>query len=56
VNYNLRGVAVPAGNHVVAFVYWPKSVLIGLLISLLALAVLVLWAMGYSVMAARRST
>jgi hypothetical protein len=55
VNYNLRGVAVPAGNHVVVFVYWPKSVLIGLLISLLALAALVLWAMGFSLTAAGRS-
>jgi hypothetical protein len=43
VNYNLRGVAVPAGNHSVAFVYWPKSVLIGLVISLLTLAALVWW-------------
>ena len=46
VNYNLRGVAVPAGNHLVTFVYRPKSVLIGLVISLLALATLVLWASG----------
>jgi hypothetical protein len=44
VNYNLRGVAVPAGDHLVAFVYRPKSVLVGLVISLLALAALVLWA------------
>ena len=44
VNYNLRGVAVPAGNHLVAFVYRPKSVLVGLVISLLALAALVFWA------------
>jgi hypothetical protein len=43
VNYNLRGVAVPAGNHLVEFVYWPKSVLIGLIISLLTLAGLVWW-------------
>jgi uncharacterized membrane protein YfhO len=46
VNYNLRGVAVPAGDHLVAFVYRPKSVLVGLVISLLALAALVLWASG----------
>ncbi len=38
VNYNQRGVAVPAGNHLVSFVYHPKSVLIGLAISLLTLA------------------
>src|SRR4030095_7382876 len=43
VNFNLRGVAVPAGNHVVAFVYRPKSVLFGLVISLLTLGLLVLW-------------
>jgi hypothetical protein len=46
VNYNLRGVAVPAGDHLVAFVYRPKSVLVGLVISLLVLAALVLWASG----------
>jgi hypothetical protein len=46
VNYNLRGVAVPAGNHLVAFVYRPKSVLVGLVISLLVLAALVWWASG----------
>jgi hypothetical protein len=44
VNYNQRGVALPAGNHLVTFVYRPKSVLIGLVISLLALAALVVWA------------
>ena len=43
VNYGLRGVFVPAGEHEVRFVYRPKSVLIGLLISLLGLAALVLW-------------
>ncbi len=43
VNYNQRGVAVPAGNHLVTFVYRPKSVLIGLVISLLTLAALVVW-------------
>ncbi|MEP6741218.1 MAG: YfhO family protein [bacterium] len=43
VNYNLRGVAVPAGKHLVAFVYRPKSVIIGLVISLLTLAGLVGW-------------
>jgi hypothetical protein len=46
VNYNLRGVTVPAGSHLVTFVYRPKSMLIGLVISLLALAALVLWASG----------
>jgi hypothetical protein len=49
VNYNLRGVAVPAGNHLIAFVYRPKSVLIGLVISLLTLAALVLWTYGLGV-------
>ncbi|HVS21342.1 MAG TPA: YfhO family protein [Pyrinomonadaceae bacterium] len=40
VDYNLRGVMVPAGKHNVTFAYWPKSVMIGLLISLLTAAVL----------------
>jgi hypothetical protein len=43
VNYNQRGVALSAGNHLVTFVYRPKSVLIGLIISLLTLAALVVW-------------
>lgn len=43
VNYNQRGVAVPAGNHLVQFVYRPKSVLLGLFISLLTLTTLMLW-------------
>jgi hypothetical protein len=43
VNYNQRGVAVPAGNHLVRFVYQPKSVLIGLVISLLTLTGLMAW-------------
>ncbi len=46
VDYNLRGVALPPGNHLVKFVYQPKSVLIGLVLSLLALASLLLWASG----------
>jgi len=44
VNYNQRGVTLPAGNHMVTFIYWPRSVLIGLVISLLTLAILLLWA------------
>jgi hypothetical protein len=43
VNYNQRGVAVSAGSHLVTFVYRPKSVLIGLVISLLTLAALIWW-------------
>ncbi|HMG05935.1 MAG TPA: YfhO family protein, partial [Chthoniobacterales bacterium] len=46
VNYNQRGVALSGGNHTVSFVYQPKSVLIGLLISLLAIVSLVLWERG----------
>jgi hypothetical protein len=53
VDYNLRGVALPAGNHLVKFVYQPKSVLIGLVVSLLTLALLLLWASGFR--ASRRS-
>ena len=40
VDYNLRGVFVPAGTHEVRFVYRPKSVLIGLAVSLLTAAAL----------------
>ena len=43
VDYNLRGVFVPTGTHDVQFVYRPKSVLVGLLVSLLAAASLALW-------------
>ncbi|MGH9932814.1 MAG: YfhO family protein [Pyrinomonadaceae bacterium] len=43
VNYNLRGVAVPAGSHLATFAYQPKSVLVGLVFSLLTLAALLLW-------------
>jgi hypothetical protein len=43
VNYNQRGVALTAGNHVVTFVYQPKSVLIGMIVSLLTLLALLLW-------------
>lgn len=46
VDYNLRGVALPAGSHLVEFVYQPRSVLLGLVISLLVLALLLLWAFG----------
>ncbi len=46
VDYNLRGVAVPAGQHLVKFVYRPKSVIVGLVVSLLAMAVLLVWAFG----------
>ena len=46
VDYNLRGVTLPAGNHLVKFVYQPKSVLVGSIVSLLMLAWLLLWAAG----------
>ena len=42
VDYNLRGVSVPAGEHRIEFVYRPKSVLLGGLISLMALVALLL--------------
>lgn len=48
VNYNQRGVALTAGNHVVTFVYQPKSVLIGLVISLLTFAALVVWSADFA--------
>ena len=40
VNYDLRGVSLPQGEHAVSFVYRPASVVIGLVVSLLTLAVL----------------
>lgn len=46
VNYNQRGVHVPAGEHEVSFVYRPKSVYIGAVVSLLAALGLLLWWRG----------
>jgi len=43
VNYNQRGIALPAGNHLVEFIYQPRSVLLGLVVSILALATLSFW-------------
>ncbi|HEX7313219.1 MAG TPA: YfhO family protein [Pyrinomonadaceae bacterium] len=43
VNYNQRGVHVPAGEHEVLFVYRPKSFIIGAVVSLLAALGLLLW-------------
>ena len=43
VDFNLRGVVLPAGEHTVGFIYRPKSVLIGAVISLLTLIGLVIW-------------
>ena len=40
VDYNLRGVSLPAGQHLVEFSYRPKSVLIGMAMSLFAVALL----------------
>jgi uncharacterized membrane protein YfhO len=40
VDYNLRGVVLEAGEHSVDFVYRPKSVLLGIVISLLTALVL----------------
>jgi hypothetical protein len=40
VDYNLRGAALPAGEHKVEFVYRPKSVFLGATVSLVALALL----------------
>jgi len=42
VDYNLRGVMLPAGAHQITFAYRPKSVLIGLAISLFVFAVMIL--------------
>jgi hypothetical protein len=46
VNYNQRGVRVPAGEHEVSFVYRPKSVYIGAAVSLLTAVLLILWWRG----------
>jgi hypothetical protein len=43
VNYGLRGVAVPVGEHQINFVYRPWSVIGGLIISILTAVVLVLF-------------
>jgi hypothetical protein len=43
VDYGLRGVVLAAGEHRVEFVYRPKSVLIGLVVTLFTLAALLLW-------------
>jgi hypothetical protein len=40
VNYGLRGVFLPAGEHRVEFIYRPKSVLVGIAVSLLTAAAL----------------
>jgi hypothetical protein len=50
VDYNLRGVFVPAGRHEVLFVYRPKSVLIGFGVSLLTAA-----ALGFAAFAPARN-
>ena len=47
VNYNLRGVVLAPGAHDVRFVYRPKSVLLGLLVSLLAAVGLLVWWKGW---------
>ena len=39
-DFALRGVAVPAGNHVVKFAYWPRRFLLGAAVSLLSLILL----------------
>jgi hypothetical protein len=43
VNYNQRGVALAAGEHIVTFAYWPLSVLAGFAISSVTLLGLLLW-------------
>ena len=43
VNYNLRGIALSPGEHSISFVYRPKSVLFGLLISLFTVIALLAW-------------
>jgi len=51
VNYNLRGVALLPGDHSISFVYRPKSVLLGLVISLFTAIGLI----AYCLMRGRRN-
>ena len=46
VDYNLRGVLLEAGSHRVTFVYRPRSVWLGLSVSVLSAVALVIWARG----------
>jgi hypothetical protein len=46
VNYNQRGIALPAGQHVITFRYRPRSVVAGMTISLVSLALLLIWSSG----------
>lgn len=43
VNYNLRGVELPAGEHTVVFRYLPGSVLVGIALSFMTAAALLIW-------------
>ena len=43
VNYNQRGVALPGGIHRVTFWYQPRSFLLGLIVSAVALVLLIVW-------------
>ena len=53
INYNQRGVLLPAGEHTIEVVYRPKSILLGLVVSLLSAALLGLWWAG---LVARKSS
>jgi len=53
VNYGLRGVAIPTGEHQVSFVYRPWSVMGGLLLSLLTAGALILLAVRGKSISAR---
>jgi uncharacterized membrane protein YfhO len=43
VDYNLRGVVLPPGQHIIVFRYIPKSAILGGLISLVTLLALGIW-------------
>lgn len=45
VNYNLRGISLPPGEHRISFYYRPSSAIIGFTISLLTLLALLIWLM-----------
>jgi hypothetical protein len=43
VNYNQRGILLSSGDHLVTFVYRPRSVLFGLIVSGLTVSLLLVW-------------
>lgn len=40
-NYNFRGIVLPKGNHIVDFIYFPKSLQYGMIISVASLVIII---------------